>query len=106
MKCLTKNDTVISKVKHETTMQVIETMLIFFATYLGDKRGWKPERITEALKWIHKMAEMVLEDYVTVESAKYALVNDYGVLIEDGHVYTLTTQGREDWLKSHVEPDY
>lgn len=70
-------------VKKEATNQTVNYMLVSFATYLGDKRGWKPERICEALAWIEKHAIMIYEDLTTFEEAKEALREDYGLIFTD-----------------------
>lgn len=71
------------RIKEESINQTVNYMLVSFATYLGDKRGWKPERICEALKWIEKHAIMISEDYTTFDEAKQALFDDYGLLFTD-----------------------
>ena len=53
--------------------------------YLGDKRGWKRERIMEALKWLHKHAEMLLEDYTTMPEVEQAVLEEYGIKFVDGN---------------------
>ena len=70
-------------VKKETMNQTVNYMLVAFATYLGDKRGWKPERICKALAWIEKFTIMIYEDYTTFEEAKEALREDYGLIFTD-----------------------
>ena len=70
-------------VKQETINQTVDYMLVSFATYLGDKRGWKPARIREALAWIEKFAIMLYEEYTTYEEAKEALKEDYGIIFTD-----------------------
>lgn len=52
--------------------------------YLGDKRGWKRERIMEALLWMHKHAEMLLEDYTTFPEVEQAVLEEYGIKYEEG----------------------
>lgn len=73
--------------KKEATNQTIDYMLVSFATYLGDKRGWKPERIREALAWIEKHAIMIYENYTTFEEAKEALREDYGLVFTDKGIF-------------------
>ena len=53
--------------------------------YLGDKRGWKRERIIEAIMWIHKHAEMLLEDYTTMPEVEQAVLEEYGIKFVDGN---------------------
>lgn len=53
--------------------------------YLGDKRGWKRERIMEAIMWMHKHAEMLLEDYTTMPEVEQAVLEEYGIKFVDGN---------------------
>ena len=52
--------------------------------YLGDKRGWKRERIFEALLWLYKHAEMILEDYTTFDEVVEAVKEEYGIIYDNG----------------------
>ena len=62
----------------------IKVILFQVIQYLGDKRGWKPERIFEALMWLHKHAEMMLENYTTFNEVVEAVREEYGIVYEDG----------------------
>lgn len=57
--------------------------------YLGDKRGWKRERIMEAITWMHKHADMLLEDYTTMPEVEEAVLTEYGIKYEDGNFILL-----------------
>ena len=70
-------------VKNEATNQTINYMTMAFAAYLGDKRGWKPKRIFEALAWIEKFAIKMSEDYKTLEAVKESLKEKYGLVFTD-----------------------
>lgn len=70
-------------VKNEATNQTINYMIMAFATYLGDKRGWKPKRISEALAWIEKYAIKMSEDYTILESVKESLRDKYGLVFTE-----------------------
>ncbi len=71
------------RIKEESINQTLNFVLISFATYLGDKRGWKPKRIWEALKWIEKHTLMISENYTKFNEAKQALFDNYGLLFTD-----------------------
>lgn len=58
--------------------------------YLGDKRGWKRERIFDALQWLHKHAEMILEELTTFDEVVEAVKEEYGIIEEDGVFYLLS----------------
>jgi hypothetical protein len=73
-------------VRTEAINQTIHVLLVAFATYLGDKRGWKPGRICEALRWINKFAEMINEDYLTLAEAESSLLEDYGLRIYNSKI--------------------
>lgn len=66
--------------------------------YLGDKRGWKRERIVEAILWIHKHAEMLLEDYTSMPEVEQAVLEEYGIKFADGNFILL-----EDGEYKHVQ---
>lgn len=70
-------------VKKEATNQTINYMLMAFATYLGDKRGWKPKRIGEALAWIEKFAIKMSEEHTTLEAVTESLKENYGLVFTD-----------------------
>ena len=53
--------------------------------YLGDKRGWKRESIMKALLWMHKHAEMLLDDYTTMPEVEQAVLEEYGIRYNDGN---------------------
>ena len=72
-----------TRIKQESTRQTVKFMLIAFALYLGDKRGWTRDSIYRAIKWIEKYAVMINEDYTTYKEAEEALLEDYGITITD-----------------------
>lgn len=62
----------------------IKVNLFQVIQFLGDKRGWKRERIMDALLWIHKHAEMLLEDYTTFPEVEEAVLEEYGIKYDNG----------------------
>ena len=72
-----------TRIKQEATKQAVKFMLIAFALYLGDKRGWTRDSICKAIKWIEKYAVMINEDLTTYKEAEEALLEDYGIIITD-----------------------
>ena len=68
----------------------VRLLLTQFGIYLGDKRGWKRERIFDAILWIHKHATMIIEGYTTFEEEAADLAADYGIVYEDGNFSLLT----------------
>ena len=62
---------------------------------LGDKRGWKRERIAEAVKWLVKHADMMLEDYTTFQEVMDAVKDEYGIVYRDGSFIMLTDEAWE-----------
>lgn len=62
----------------------VEVILYSVIQYLGDKRGWKRERIFDALLWLHKHAEMLLEEYTTFPEVQEAVLEEYGIGFKDG----------------------
>lgn len=64
--------------------QAVEFNLYSMIQYLGDKRGWKPARIEEAIRWIHKHAMMIYEELTTFDEVKEAVWEEYGIKFEDG----------------------
>ena len=74
-------------------VQVSVRVLMFgLVQYLGDKRGWKRERIFEALQWLHKHAEMQVEDYTTFDEVVEAVKKEYGIVIDNDGVFHLLTE--------------
>ena len=51
--------------------------------YLGDKRGWCRESIFRCLLWLHKHAEMILEEYTTFDEVVEAVAEEYGIVYTD-----------------------
>lgn len=87
MKCAVKLNRD-NRLKEETTKQCIKFILIAIGMYLGDKRGWKPKRICEAIEWINKYAVMISEDLTTFKEAEEAFRESYGIHIaNDGTIY-------------------
>lgn len=68
--------------------QTVKFMLVAFALYLGDKRGWKPRRIKEAIEWIIKFAEIIGGEYTTYDESVTALREQYGIIVDaNGTMY-------------------
>lgn len=74
----------------------IKIMMFGVIQFLGDKRGWKRERIFEALQWLHKYAEMQIEEYTSFKEVVEAVREEYGIVEEDGIYYELS---EEEWKK-------
>ena len=74
--------------------QCVEFMMFSMIQYLGDKRGWKRERIMEAIQWIAKHAIMIDENYTTYPEVRDAVKEDYGIICQDGRFILL---GGEKW---------
>ena len=64
--------------------QCVEFMIYSMIQYLGDKRGWKPERIMEAVAWIAKHAAMIDEELTTYTEVQEAVKEEYGIILKDG----------------------
>lgn len=73
-----------------------------FIQYLGDKRGWKRERIFDAILWIHKTAECVVEDLTTFPEIMEAVKEEYGIVL-DGDKFCLLSEKAWEEVKSHAE---
>ncbi len=73
----------------------IKVNLFQIIQYLGDKRGWKRERIAEGLKWLVKHADMMLEDYTTFKEVVDAVREEYGIIYQDGQFIMLTDEAWE-----------
>lgn len=58
MKCAVKLNEK-RKIKSEAINNTVEYMIIAFVQFLGDKRGWKPKTICEALKYCVSHAEAI-----------------------------------------------
>lgn len=68
--------------------QTIKFMIVAFALYLGDKRGWKPTRIKEAIEWIIKYSDMIGGEYTTYEECVTTLREQYGIIVkENGYMH-------------------
>lgn len=67
----------------------IKVNLFEVIQFLGDKRGWKRESIFDALQWMHKHAEMILENYTTMKEVEEAVKDEYGIVYKDGTFYML-----------------
>lgn len=74
------------RIKQESTKQTVKFMLLAFGIYLGDKRGWQPDSIYRAIKWINKFGEMLVEDLTTYKEAEEAFEEDYGIHIDENGV--------------------
>lgn len=71
----------------------IKVIMFGVVQYLGDKRGWKRERIFEALQWLQKYAEMQVEEYTTFHEVVDAVETEYGIIEKDGIFYMLQEDG-------------
>jgi len=74
----------------------IKVNLFQIIQFLGDKRGWKRESIADALRWLVKHADMMLEDYTTFKEVVDAVRDEYGIVYRDGQFIMLT---EESWEK-------
>ena len=70
--------------RDEGVRQAVQFILFSVIQYLGDKRGWKPERIMEGVSWIHKHAMMIDEGYTTFDEVMEAVEEEYGIKYENG----------------------
>jgi hypothetical protein len=73
--------------RKEGCQQAVEFLMMSFAQYMGDKRGWKPNRIADALRWIFKQVTMIDEGYTTYAEVKQAVKDEYGIEFVDGRIY-------------------
>lgn len=73
----------------------IKVIMFGVVQYLGDKRGWKRERIFEALQWLQKYAEMQVEEYTTFKEVIASVKEEYGIVENDGVFYMLTEEEME-----------
>ena len=69
--------------------KAVEFMMYSMIQYLGDKRGWKRERLFEAVKWIAQHAIMISEDLTTFPEVVQAVHDKYGIIIDDGKIIML-----------------
>ena len=72
------------KGRAEGVREAVQFILFSVIQFLGDKRGWKPERIMEAVVWIQKHAMMVDEGYTTFSEVVEAVREEYGIVYENG----------------------
>ena len=70
----------------------IKVIMFGVVQYLGVKRGWKRERIFEALQWLQKYAEMQVEEYTTFKEVIASVKEEYGIVENDGVFYMLTEE--------------
>lgn len=70
--------------RKEGVRQCVEFMIYSMIQFLGDKRGWKAERIMQAVSWIAKHAMMIDEDLTTYEEVQEAVKEEYGIILKDG----------------------
>ena len=82
MKCFVKSKKE-EKLRQEATRQSVRFMLIAMAIYLGDKREWRPDSICRAIKGINAIAESITGDYTTYKETEQALLEDYGIIIDE-----------------------
>lgn len=76
----------------------VKVMMFQITQYLGDKRGWNRESVFKALVWLHKHAEMILEDYTTFDEVVEVVAEEYGIVWDDGKMLLLT---EEAWRKRY-----
>lgn len=87
------------KVGVKAAVKVLSYQMI---QYLGDKRGWKREQIFKALLWLHKHAEMILEDYTTFDEVVEAVAEEYGIVyIEENENFALLAE--EAWRERYPQ---
>ena len=86
MKCAVKLNEQ-KKIKSEAINNTVEYMLIAFIQFLGDKRGWKPKTICEALKYCISHAESIADGYTTLHEAREDIWENYGIKFENGRIY-------------------
>ena len=72
----------------------IHYILMAVIQYLGDKRGWKRERIFDAILWLNKHAVMLIEEYTTFPEVADAVKDEYGIVYDDGRFILLP---EEEW---------
>lgn len=72
--------------REEGINNAVEYMLLSFIQFLGDKRGWSIESILKAVKWVHKHAVMIVEEYTSYGEVKTAVKEEYGIIIDDGRI--------------------
>lgn len=70
--------------RKEGVRMAVEFIMFSVIQFLGDKRGWKRERIMEAVKWIAKHANMIEEEYTTFPEVVEAVRDEYGIVYQDG----------------------
>ena len=75
----------------------IKVNLFAIIQFLGDKRGWKRESIFDCLLWLHKHAEMILEDYLTFDSVREQVEDEYGI-VEDNGIFSLLPE--KEWQEA------
>ena len=82
--------------------EAVKVNLYQVIQYLGDKRGWKREQIFKALLWLHKHAEMILEDYTTFDEVVEAVAEEYGIVyIEENENFALLAE--EAWRERYPQ---
>lgn len=64
--------------------QATIVLIMFFVQFLGDKRGWKRERIFDAIIRIQSNAESVSGEWTTFPEVVDAVRKDYGIIYQDG----------------------
>ena len=82
MKCFVKSKKE-EKIRQEATRQSVRFLLIAMAIYLGDKREWRPDSICRAIKGINAVAESITGNYTTYKETEQALLEDYGIVIDE-----------------------
>lgn len=68
----------------------IKVMMFSIIQFLGDKRGWKRERIFEGCQWLRKHAVMMNEELTSFDEVVEAVREEYGIVERDGKFYLLS----------------
>ena len=86
MKCAVKLNHE-DKIRHSAIKFAVKFMLILIAQYLGDKRGWKPKTICQAISAMMDNAESIGMGNTTIEEAEEDLKESYGIYFDsNGHI--------------------
>lgn len=74
----------------------VKVILYGVIQFLGDKRGWHRRSIFEAIRWLHKHSEMILENYTTFDEVVEAVRSEYGIICEDTRFMLLSDEAWEE----------
>ena len=87
MKCAVKHRER-EDIRSEAIKQAVHYMLVTFIQFLGDKRGWKPESICNAMRYCVSHAESIVGGWTTLEEAEEDIADRYGIrFTDDGGIY-------------------